>query len=74
MAMLMEEAWHSGGTSPYCWSGDPESSKKCNSCFVDGHASSLDVPKVSSLGATGFDINWFLKGTGWDLAGDPYDL
>jgi len=73
MAMLIEEAWHASGSSPYLWSGDPEASKKCNACFVDGHAKSLDVPKVSSLGTPNFDINWFFRGTGWDLTGDPYD-
>jgi prepilin-type N-terminal cleavage/methylation domain-containing protein/prepilin-type processing-associated H-X9-DG protein len=74
MAMLVEEAWHSGGTSPYCWSGDPDQSKKCNGAFMDGHAAALSVPKVSAIGTPNFDLNWFFYGTNWDISGgDPYD-
>lgn len=73
LAMLVEEAWHWGGTSPYCWSGDPEGSKGVNACFVDGHVKVLKVPRVSSLGVPSFDINWFFQNAGWDLNADPAD-
>lgn len=74
MAMLVEEAWHSGASSPYCWSGDGDASKACNACFMDGHVKILTVPNVSPLGATGFDINWFFKNAPWDISGnDPID-
>jgi len=74
LAMLIEEAWHSGASTPYCWSGDPEQSKKCNGAFIDGHAAAVNTPKVSSLGVANFDMNWFYNGTNWDISGgDPYD-
>ncbi len=74
MAMLIEEAWHSGASSPYCWSGDTEQSKRCNGAFIDGHAAAVNVPRVSAIGTPNFDLNWFFYGTNWDIGGgDPYD-
>jgi prepilin-type N-terminal cleavage/methylation domain-containing protein/prepilin-type processing-associated H-X9-DG protein len=74
MAMLVEEAWHSGASTPYCWSGDADQSKKCNGAFMDGHAAALNVPRVSAIGVGSFDLNWFFYGTNWDISGgDPYD-
>ena len=74
MAMLMEEGWHSGASTPYLWGNGPDAAKKVNACFIDGHVKILNVPNTSAIGVPNFDTNWFFYGTNWDISGgDPYD-
>ena len=74
MAMLIEEAWHWGGQSHYCWNGgDTEGTKDCNACFMDGHVKVLKVPQTGQTGAPGYDLNWFFFNAGWGFNGDPID-
>ena len=67
MAMLLEEAWHWGGPSPYMWTGASEGTKDAQAAFMDGHVKILKVPQVSPLGTPNYDINWFFQGHGWNL-------
>jgi len=67
LAMYVEEAWHWGGGSHYCWGAANEGTKDSNACFMDGHVKILKVPY-------NYDINWFFYGAGWDLRADPVDV
>ncbi len=81
MAGLIEECWHSGQNSPYCWSGTNEGPKDANACYLDGHAKLQKVPFISELGIANYDTNWFFKSDGttatsghWDLRQNPRDI
>jgi prepilin-type N-terminal cleavage/methylation domain-containing protein/prepilin-type processing-associated H-X9-DG protein len=75
IACLIEEAWHWGGQSPYCWNaGGTEASKQSNAAFMDGHAKVITVPRVSSIGVPHYDLNWFFHVHNWALQNDPVDI
>ncbi len=75
IAALVEEAWHWGGQSPYCFNGsDTEATKQVNASFMDGHAKVLNVPRVSSIGVPSYDLNWFFFVHNWALQNDPVDI
>ncbi|MBD3175164.1 MAG: hypothetical protein GF320_08280 [Armatimonadia bacterium] len=75
IACLVEEAWHWGGQSPWCWNaGDDEATKQSNATFMDGHAKVLNVPRVSAIGVPYYDLNWFFYNHNWHLPSDPVDI
>ncbi len=75
MAMLIEEMWHWGGNTYYCWdTTNKGAAGVSNACYMDGHVKVQSVPQVSSFNCPNYDINWFfLGGSQWDLGQDPHD-
>jgi hypothetical protein len=74
MAFLVEEAWHWGGGSRFCWTATNDgATKDINAVYADGHAKLLRVPFVSAIGTPNYDLNWFFYNTGWGVDNDPVD-
>jgi prepilin-type N-terminal cleavage/methylation domain-containing protein/prepilin-type processing-associated H-X9-DG protein len=70
ISMMLEECWHSGGDSKYCWDASgTDAARDSNALFMDGHVKVLKVPR-----GAGFDINWFFYNNGWGLSGNPLDI
>ena len=75
LSVVLEEAWHDGGHTPWLWDGTNENGvKHVNSVFFDGHAKQLAVPYLSPLNTPSYDGNWFFQGHQWYFLNDPSDV
>ena len=74
MAMLIEEMYHWGGGSYYCWDGTNKGAAgDSNACYMDGHVKVQKVPYVSAVGTPNYDLNWFFVNQSANVANDPRD-
>ncbi len=73
MMMLVEEGWHWGGGTPWCWDGAQKGTLDMNGAYMDGHVKVSKVPHTSPLGVANYDINWFYRNHHWHLPDNPID-
>src|SRR5205807_556733 len=81
LAVLLEEAWHSGSEDPYFWTSVDRGIKPATALFYDGHVRRLEVDFVTGTNnIENYDIDWWFNGPGvdknggWDLDTDPRDV
>lgn len=74
LAVIIEEAWHDGGHTPFLWDTTNENSaKNVNAVFFDGHSKRLQIPYVTPDGISYYDGNWFMQVHPWYFLNDPID-
>jgi prepilin-type processing-associated H-X9-DG protein len=75
LSVLLEEAWHDGGHTPWLWDTTNEGGvKHVNAVFFDGHSKQLGVPYLSPDGTPSYDGNWFFYNHPWYFLNDPADV
>ncbi len=74
MMILVEEGWHWGGDTPWCWhAGVNKGVIDINAAYADGHVKISKVPQTTPLGVPSYDINWFYRNHHWHLPSNPID-
>ncbi|RYG35043.1 prepilin-type N-terminal cleavage/methylation domain-containing protein [bacterium] len=70
LAPLVTESWYYGKT-PWSWVDEDTGPKQSVMSFFDGHVKPTIIQFRSELNEPNYDLNWWRKGTIWNLSNDP---